>query len=206
MQPEEFQKQFDVSRESFVKIKQYQALLVKWQKAINLVGPKTLDDAWARHFADSAQLLPKIDNNIRCLYDLGTGAGFPGLVLAILRPKIDVHLVESDERKAQFLRTVSRETSRSVAIHNERIEDLAGGPVPDMVTARALAPLFELLTYMKPWAVRNPGLEGLFLKGKNAADEVEQARIGFDFDCESTYSLTDKDAQILHLKNIRPKA
>ena len=202
MQPEDFQKTFNVSRETMEKLQTYHKLLFKWQGAINLVGPRTLQDSWARHFADSAQLLPHIPEGVKTLADLGSGAGFPGLVLAMMRPDLDVHLVESDERKAQFLRTVSRETNTPVQVHNARIEDVTADIAPDMITARALASLVELFVYCLPWTVQNNDIKLLFLKGKLAQEEVGQARAAYDFDVQTYPSCTDDAAEILFINRL----
>jgi len=132
-----------VSRETRERLNTYAELLRKWQRSINLVGPKTLDDLWNRHFVDSAQLLPLIPPTARVLVDFGSGAGFPGLVLAILG-MAEVHLIESDQRKATFLREVARATGTPVTVHAKRIEQVTPFPA-DIVSARALAPLGDLL-------------------------------------------------------------
>ena len=195
----------DVSRESIEKLEIYHALLLKWQKAINLVSPKTLDEAWMRHFADSAQLAPFVSRESLTLFDIGSGAGFPGLVLSIICPNLEVHLIESDERKCQFLRTVSRETNVDVTVHNSRIESVDIGITPDFVSARALADLGALLDYCLPWIKTNPQLECLFMKGARASAEIEAAHESYDFECESVSSKTDPEAGILHLGAICPK-
>ncbi len=182
----------------------YHAHLLKWQKAINLVSPKTIGDAWHRHFVDSAQINDLLPENCRILFDFGSGAGFPALVLAILRPDIDVHMVESDERKGQFLRTVSRETKTPVHIHTCRIENLETEAMPDVISARALASLNDLCSYALPYAQKNPDLELLFLKGAQAYEEIEIARQSYDFDVESQPSMTDPAASILRIMGLRP--
>lgn len=181
----------------------YHAHLLKWQKAINLVSPKTIEGAWHRHFVDSAQINDLLPENCRTLFDFGSGAGFPALVLAILRPDIDVHMVESDERKGQFLRTVSRETRTPVHIHTCRIEGLDIEGVPDVISARALASLNDLCGYALPYAQKNPDLELLFLKGAQAHEEIELALQHYDFDVESKPSITDSAASILRIKCLR---
>ncbi|MCB9982910.1 MAG: 16S rRNA (guanine(527)-N(7))-methyltransferase RsmG [Rhodospirillales bacterium] len=196
----------DVSRESLEKLEIYHALLLKWQKAINLVSPKTLDEAWQRHFADSAQLDEVVSRESLVLADLGCGAGFPGMILAILRPELKVHLVESDDRKCQFLRTVSRETGVETIVHNSRIESVELGDMPDVVSARALAELKVLLDYSRGWVDENPALECVFMKGARAQEEIDAARRFYDFDCAVLPSKTDPAARILKLKNIRAKS
>ncbi len=199
----------DVSRETHEKLELYHALLLKWQKAINLVSSKTIDEAWVRHFADSVQIdrhMPfDVSRESRIVFDLGSGAGFPGLVLAILRPDLKVRLIESDERKCQFLKTVSRETNVDVTVHNSRIEDVQNDICPDLITARALADLKTLLEYIEPWALASPNLQCLFLKGAKVEEELEGARKYFLFDCEQFPSVTDRQARILHLRNITRK-
>jgi 16S rRNA (guanine527-N7)-methyltransferase len=180
----------NVSREIWDKLTLYRALLDKWQNAFNLVSASTLPQAWERHFADSAQLLPHIPDDAKVLADLGSGAGFPGMVLAILHPELEVHLIESDEKKSQFLRTVSRETQTPVIIHNSRIENMVSQVQPDVVTARALAHLSQLLEYCLPWAANNPEMVMLFLKGEQAADEVATAKGRFKFNYKTLPSLT----------------
>lgn len=193
-----------VSRESMDRLRQYEALLRKWQKAINLVGPATLDDAWNRHFVDSLQILPLLPPGKKTLYDLGSGAGFPGLVLAMARPDLIVTLIESDQRKGAFLSTVSHETGVPVKVISERIESVAKVlDAPDIVTARALAPLSDLLVYVRPWAERNPNLICIFPKGQAAEGEIRAAQGIAEFDIQTVPSSTDPLAQILLLSSLR---
>ena len=175
---DDFQRHFSVSHETVERLETYAALLRQWQKAVNLVAPATLDEVWHRHFADSAQLLP-LAPDARNWLDLGSGAGFPGLVIAILcanHENRSVHLVESNSRKCAFLQEVARRTSVSVAIHEGRIEDAANagrvGKV-DVVTARALAPLAKLLALSDGFFSEQT--IGLFLKGREASREMEEA-------------------------------
>src|SRR5262247_2849484 len=135
----------DVSRETIDRLSAYAALLVKWQSRINLVSAATLADLWRRHMLDSAQLFPLLPPNTQAVVDLGSGAGFPGLVLAILGIP-EVHLIESDQRKCVFLAEAARVADASPIIHNKRIEQLEGLSA-EVVTARACAPLDQLLTY-----------------------------------------------------------
>lgn len=186
------------------KLADYDALLLKWQKAINLVGPTTLETRDTRHFLDSLQLLKFIRETPTVLVDIGSGAGFPGLVLALAGAG-EVHLVESDIRKATFLREVSRETSAPVVIHDRRVEDCA---IPGMkvLTARALAPLTDLLGHMyRLSGGETSHVTGLFPKGEQAEAEVAKAEKKWLFDLETFPSLTDPDGRILRISNLHPK-
>lgn len=188
------------------KLKVYEALLIKWQKAINLVSPSSLNDAWERHILDCVQVADLIDENARVYADLGSGAGFPGLVVAVLRPDLDVHLVESDERKCQFMRTVIRELSiRNVTIHTMRIESSYDVFLPDVISARALADLSALFKLCLPWALIQPKLEMVFMKGRKAEDEIEMANERFCFTWNSVASVTDDEARILKICNLAQK-
>ncbi|MBK66711.1 MAG: 16S rRNA (guanine(527)-N(7))-methyltransferase RsmG [Rickettsiales bacterium] len=191
--------QFDVSRETLDKLKTYEALLYKWQKAINLVSNATIKDAEIRHFLDSAQLYDYLNNDVQSVVDIGSGAGFPALVLAILRPDIEFSVIESDQRKCTFMATVSRETSmNNLTIHNERIENVEGLNA-DVVSARALKDLntlFGFATMFEPKFC-------LFPKGQNYAQEVAQAKEnGWSFDFEEKQSITDENAKILKITNL----
>ncbi len=201
-QKQDFRGLFDVSDNDFKRLEIYHALLLKWQKAINIVSNKTIDEAWHRHFIDSAQVVKLIPEGVKTYADLGCGGGFAGLVVAIMRPDIDTHLIESDERKCQFMRNVSRETSLLVTIHTKRIENAHDGVSPDFVTARALSSLDNLLEYCLPWAERNTALKMCFMKGSRADEEIYEARKRFDFDCKATTSITDKSAKILSISNL----
>lgn len=194
-----------VSRETQDKLDHYLALLHKWQKKINLVSNATLQDAMMRHFQDSAQLLDYMPENTKTMMDWGSGAGFPGLVLAILRPDINVHLVESDQRKCAFLKTVSRETElQNTTIHNLRIENLDGSIVPDLITARALSSLKKLLDYALVYQDAQPTL--LFLKGEAIMQEMEEARKVYQFDDKLYPSVTSPEAQIIEISSFRALA
>jgi len=171
MDAEAFRRETGVSRETLDRLSVYAALLRKWQRRINLVGRSTLDDLWRRHMFDSAQLFPLLPDGAQRLVDLGSGAGFPGMVLAILGVP-EVHLIESDARKAEFLREVSRETSTAVELHVARIEDVQPFAA-DVVTARALAPLPKLLNLAGRFVGENTVM--LFPKGQDVDMELTEA-------------------------------
>lgn len=193
----------NVSRETIEKLELYHALLLKWQKAINLVSNKTLGEAWVRHFADSAQLEPYL-GDVTKIADIGSGAGFPGLVLAILRPDISVHMIESDERKCQFLKNVSRETSlENVTIHTDRAENILPTLNAEMVSARALADLSKLFEFCLPLAQKDPKFQMLFLKGENWQAEVSGAQEHYEFSITDYPSVSDPKARILKISELK---
>jgi 16S rRNA (guanine527-N7)-methyltransferase len=191
----------DVSRETRARLDTYLALLAKWQAKINLVASDTLKDAEVRHIQDSLQLLPHIVG-ARTLVDLGSGAGFPGLALALARPDLAVHLVESDAKKCTFMQAVSRETHVPVTIHTSRIEALPPFAA-DVITARALAPLADLLAMALPYVSINPLCQLIFLKGERWVDEVAAAQKTYHFDVQDIPSLTNPAARILIITNLR---
>lgn len=186
-----------------LKLDTYLKLLLQWQRTINLISPDTVDNAWQRHFEDSMQLADFISKDDKSLCDIGSGAGFPGLVLAIMRPDIDCHFIESDARKCAFLRTVSRETScENVTIHNGRIEDVLPDLTPEIITARALGNLERLLEYTQGIWLRNKKLKLLLPKGKNYQHEIDNSKKKYDFDVTVKPSKTDVNAAILIVGNI----
>jgi len=200
MTPVEFARLALISAPVRERLEIYAATLIKWQKKINLVSAATLPDLWRRHMLDSAQLFPLLPKGVRVLADLGSGAGFPGLVLAILGVP-EVHLIESDQRKAAFLREVARLTGTTVIIHAERIESLSPTFVPDVVTARALAPLDKLLELSTALFTNNP--EFFFLKGKTLDDELTVAKKAWHMAVHVTKSRTDESGAIIHLREVR---
>lgn len=199
-----FGEAFDVSRETLARLDAYAALLGKWNPAINLVSKSTLPELWSRHFADSAQLFDLADPSAATWADLGSGGGFPGLVVALLaaekRPRLHVTCVESDRRKATFLATVARETGVEVAVHSDRIETLT--PLEaDVVSARALAPLDVLLGFAERHMA--PDGQALFLKGTGHVAEVETALAHWAFRLDTIPSRTDPASAILKIGSIR---
>lgn len=197
---EAFQTATDVSRETLGRLKTYADLLERWQPRINLVGPATLPDVWRRHFLDAAQIFPLLPPETRTLVDLGSGAGFPGLVLAIMGAASEVHLVEADVRKCAFLRDVAARTGTVIHLHNARIEALDGFAA-DAITARALAPLPRLLD----WAERfvGPATVALFHKGARWEDELTEAGKEWIMRADRRVSVTDPKAVILRLTELR---
>lgn len=197
----------DVSRETYARLETHLRLLAKWNQAINLVARSTLPDAWTRHVADSAQLISHAPADARTWLDLGSGAGFPGLVIAAIaaerRPALRLTLVESDQRKAAFLAAAAREMGLAPAIRADRAEALP--PEPHcVVSARALAPLPRLLAL----AARFTGPETvlLFPKGSDADRELTAAEADWHYHLDAWPSLTNPGARILRFSELRPRS
>ena len=195
----------NVSRETFQKFEIYHHTLIKWQKSMNLISRSSADDIYLRHFLDSAQLYKftkKIDGNI---LDFGSGAGFPGLVLALMGNK-NVILVESDQKKCAFMREVAMLSDTEVTIYNCRIEDLDYLNA-DLITARALAPLDRLIEYVEMYQKKTsfhqkkfPKL--LFLKGKSYNDEIIKLNKTRNIDYKIYPSLTNEFSKILYITKV----
>jgi 16S rRNA (guanine527-N7)-methyltransferase len=186
------------------RLQMFVALLTKWNAAINLVSPASLAQVWTRHVADSAQVLTYAGAGPQKWLDLGVGAGFPGVVVALMTADqpdpVQMILIESDQRKAAFLSTVSRETGVPMDIHAERIENVTPQRA-DVVSARALAPLSKLCEFADRHLA--PGGMALFLKGGHYETEIAEARKAWAFDLETHSSTTDPAGAILKLKDLR---
>lgn len=202
-----------VSRETQTRLDAYVALLRKWQAKINLVSPDSLSQAEDRHFNDSLQLLPLLRDSDKVLVDFGSGAGFPAVVLALAKPDLAVHVVESDAKKCEFMKTVSRETLYPdlvhrpvpVSVHTSRIE--AWPPFfVDVISARALSALPALLKFSLPYAQVNPAVRMIFLKGENWAAEVTGAQKLYSFDIEDYQSVTNPAARVLVITNLSSRS
>lgn len=189
----------DVSRETLSALEAYAALLTKWQQRINLVAKDSLADLWRRHFLDSAQLAPLLPPGNDPITDLGSGAGFPGLVLAIVTGR-EVHLVDSDQRKGAFLLEAARVTGAKATVHSNRIEATQAWPAP-IITARALAALDQLLDWASPFLTAET--QCLFLKGARVEEELTGAARFWTMDIERHRSLTDSSGVILKLTHLQ---
>ena len=198
-----FQAATNVSRETLDRLMIFEELLLRWNPKINLVAKSTLSSLWTRHILDSAQLLDLVGINPGRWLDIGSGGGFPGAVAAIMAaerfPGCNFTLVEGDKRKATFLRTVARECGVSFDVLASRIEGLPPQGC-DIVSARALAPLSELLSLSERHMAS--GAVGIFPKGANAPDEIARALESWRFHCESHPSKTDKNAVVLKIGDI----
>jgi 16S rRNA (guanine527-N7)-methyltransferase len=196
----------NVSRETLDRLDRFVATLLTWQQRINLIAPSTEPKLWTRHIADSLQLLA-LAPRARTWVDLGSGGGFPGLVIGCAladMPEARVHLVESSTKKAAFLREAARITGASAEVHAVRIEDFVenfSAPV-DVVTARALAPLAELLAAAYP--LLKTGAVGLFPKGQDVGSELTQAAKCWTIRSSLAQSLTDPKGQIVRITGVDP--
>lgn len=199
-------KKYNVSRETIKKLESYQALVKEWNSKFNLISKSTENIIWERHIVDSLQLIKFITSKDKVLLDLGSGAGFPGVVLAIacqeLYPDLKINLVESIGKKTTFLQEVNKILNLNMEIYKERIENLKIGKV-DIITSRALASLPKLLEYAKPFCSNNTRL--IFLKGEKWVQEQEEARKKWIYKCEVYDSDTSEDGKILRISDLRSK-
>jgi 16S rRNA (guanine527-N7)-methyltransferase len=196
--PQRFAELFPVSRETLARLEAYAELLTRWSARINLVGRDTLPDLWRRHILDSAQLYRFVPGSAQSLIDLGSGAGLPGLILAILGIP-GAELVEADSRKAAFLREAARVTGAEVAIRSCRIQAMPPHPV-DVITARACAPLDRLVDLAAPFLA--PDTVCLFSKGERYNEELTLARKAWTMDASVEQSLSDRRGVVLRLQQV----
>ena len=198
--PEEFAAAAGVSRETLERLKKYAAVLEDWNSRHSLVSRASMANLWDRHFWDSAQIAALISTTARTLVDLGSGAGFPGLVLAELRPDLKVTLIESTAKKCRFLKAAADELGLKLEIRQQRIEDTARQRF-DVITARACAPLPDLLAYAQRfWG---PGTRAFLHKGQNLAAELTQAHKSWRIDSEQHPSRSDPSGIILEIRELQ---
>lgn len=198
-------RQYNVSRETFQKLQDFVALLQEWNAKMNLVSKNSLEDVWQRHILDSVQLIKYVPSDVRCLVDIGSGAGFPGVVLAILMqeklPAAKVILVESITKKTVYLKDVCTKLGlNNTTVENSRIENISIKNV-DVITARAVAALDVLCSYAFDLATKNTRM--LFLKGRSYADEVASAEQKWKFNLQVYPNLYSSDGVVLELSNLR---
>jgi 16S rRNA (guanine527-N7)-methyltransferase len=205
--PEDIAEAFDVSRESLDRLKAFVALLIQWQGRINLIGPASPAEIWTRHVADSLQLLPLIGSKAGRMVDLGSGAGFPGLVLAIALSEDSnnsIHLIESNGKKVAFLRQAARITNSSARIHQGRIEQMGAdtvGGVADVITARALAGLDALVAMAAPFA--GSETRALFHKGQDVDRELTKTTKSWRIEASKHPSLVDPSGCIVEIRGFK---
>ena len=193
---------FNVSRESYERLITLANLLLDWQKHINLISPATIPELWNRHIADSLQLLPLLPQGVQAIADLGTGSGFPGLVLAATQSAV-VHMYETNAKKAAFLSEALRQMKSAGAVHRERLEPMqapAKMPQVQLVTARAFAPLPLLLSLAEPFM--RHGAVGLFHKGQDVDTELGEAAKSWRMMYKRHRSVTDSQSVILEVKEL----
>jgi 16S rRNA (guanine527-N7)-methyltransferase len=196
-----------VSRETAARLDRFAALLLDWQGRMNLIAASTVPVLWTRHIADSLQLLA-IAPQARQWADLGSGAGFPGLPIACAladQSSAEVHLIESNKKKAAFLREAVQVTGAPAIVHAERVADFARGfrETLDVVTARAVAPLPELLSIAYP--LLKSGAQGLFAKGQDVEAELTQATKCWSIQASLVPSRTDPKSRIVVIREVKPK-
>jgi len=189
-----------VSRETLARLDRFVATLLTWQRRINLIAPATVAELWTRHAADSLQLVALASAGARLWLDLGSGGGFPGLVIACVladAPGAQIHLIESNGKKAAFLRESVRVTGAPAIVHQARIEQMGTrlDERIDVVTARALAPLADLLVLSEPWLKR--GAQALFPKGQDVGAELTEASKYWTIEAAMTPSRTDPRGRIV---------
>lgn len=198
---------YNVSRETFSKLKTYEASLKEWQKKFNLVSNASLDDAWNRHFVDSLQLLPLIPEKAKVMYDFGSGAGFPGLVLATVlqkkTPYLKIKLIESVKKKTLYLNAVVELLKLdNVEILNDRIENIRKVTV-DVITSRAMCNLNDLLQYASGFCGKKT--KCIFPKGKKYAEEISEAQKNWNFNYELVQSISSDEGMIIVITDLSGK-
>ena len=194
-----------VSRETYEKFEIYYETLLKWQKSINLISNTTIGNIWVRHFLDSAQLYDFTKNISGNILDLGSGAGFPGLILAMMGNK-NICVIESDKKKCTFIREVAMLSDTNIKIYNTRIEDLSFFK-PNLITSRALAPLNKLIKYVENYMAKSPSNSEkfpklLFLKGKSYKDELLELCKTRNIDYKVYQSITDEFGKIVYINKV----
>lgn len=200
-------KTYNVSRETIAKLKTYESLVKEWNNKFNLVSKSSAENLWDRHIIDSVQLVQFIKTTDEILYDFGSGAGFPAIVLAIISeqmfPDLVINLVESIGKKVTFLNAVKTELKlKNINIWHERIENLKIADV-DIISSRALASLPKLLEYASPYCQEKTRL--IFPKGENWENEVNLAQRQWMFEYEAIQSITDISGHILNISKLRRK-
>lgn len=197
-----------VSRETQQRLEHFVDLFRKWAKSINLIAPSTLPDIWNRHVADSAQIFQLYPVSAKWA-DLGSGGGFPGIITAIMMRELGegwVHLVESNQKKAAFLRQALLETGGAGSVHVSRIEEAPKlfGNV-DAISARALTDLDNLLSYAEPWMTANPGCKAFLHKGRDYRQETINANGRWIYDLIEHPSVVEADSVVLEITKLRRK-
>ena len=197
---------YNVSRETINELKKYETLVKEWNAKFNLISKSTVDKVWDRHILDSLQLCSFFEEKEGVLIDFGSGAGFPGIVIAIVAkekfPNLKINLVESITKKATFLNVVKESLNLDINIINDRIENIKSLKA-DFITSRAMASLEKLLNYSKPFCLKSTKL--IFPKGEKWKEELEEAKQKWCLNLKTIESQTNKDSCILYISNVRRK-
>ncbi|MDR1693720.1 MAG: 16S rRNA (guanine(527)-N(7))-methyltransferase RsmG [Lactobacillaceae bacterium] len=200
---ESLEKKYNVSRETISELRAYEASLKEWQSKLNLVSRASLEDAWNRHFLDSMQLYKLIPDDAKVIYDFGSGAGFPGMVLAIMlknrTPYLNINLIESIGKKTVYLNEVKKITRTNVNIINDRVENIKP-QTADVITSRAMASLDKLLGYVERFCGKKT--KCIFPKGRSYQNEVEEAKKLWKFNLEVLENEQSDEGVILVVTNI----
>ena len=201
-----FEESVNVSRETWARLRQYGDIVRKWQKTINLISPTTVSDLWDRHVLDSLQIWA-LDPKPKTWLDMGSGAGFPGIVTAICLAEHGsgwVYLIESNQKKAAFLRNVIVETGARASVHPVRVADAFDiAPEIEAISARALASLDDLLEMSEPWFKQNQNLSTYLHKGRDYQLEIELARSRWDFNLVKYDSQIQDGSVILQIDGLK---
>jgi 16S rRNA (guanine527-N7)-methyltransferase len=198
--PEEFAAASSVSRETLDRLTRYAELLADWNARHNLVSAGSMADLWRRHFWDSAQIAELVPEQAKSVIDLGSGAGFPGLVLATMRPDLRITLTEATRKKSEFLKTVAADLGLNTEDRNQRLEEMAPEAF-DVITARACAPLDQLLSYAQRFWRK--GSRALLHKGQNLASELTEAHKSWSIQAEQHSSRSDPSGIILEIRELQ---
>ena len=207
IQIDTFSRFTQVSRETIASLKKYEDLLIKANKTLNLVGKSTIKDIWIRHFLDSVQVIDFIDKNSKTLVDMGSGAGFPGLVLAITikdrKIPLKIKLIEKSPKKVKFLKNIIKELQLNVEVINKNILDEPIKFIDDIFVARAFKPLGTILELMHNKA-KNWKKFFIFL-GKTGKDELLQASKIWDIEYKQRVSVTSSDSIVIEINRLKKK-
>ena len=197
---------YNVSRETIDELKKYEALVVEWNNKFNLISKSSVQYIWNRHILDSLQLCQFIKNTDKVMFDFGSGAGFPAIVLSIvskqLFPDLKIYLIESISKKAMFLNVVKDSLNLNIEVINDRIENIKTKNV-DLISSRAMASLDKLMDYSKPFCCKNTRL--VFPKGEKYQEEIDVTLKKWLFDVDIIQSITDDSGKILYIRNLRRK-
>jgi len=207
IQIDTFSRFIQVSRETITSLKKYENKLIKSNKTLNLIGNSTIKDIWTRHFLDSAQVIDFIDKNDKTLVDIGSGAGFPGLVLAIIlkfkKIPLKTKLIEKSPKKVKFLRDLIKELNLDVEVCNQNVLEEPKKLLGDVFVSRAFKPLKIILELIHNNA-ENYKKIFIFL-GKTGKNEILQASKSWDIEYKQRVSVTSSDSIVVEINKLKKK-